>query len=271
MTSKPPFFLDPASKNARMNKPTNPDARVFDTFMRRESETSTAESSAANSNTSYSTAPTPASISSPGQIGSVGKEEYRDEDMLDVDAKPAPSSLDSLLRPSPSGTTSSTSQHNTADPSEVASSKKPSIQAIVTHLESVVRTFIEAINDRNLILGHPVTSSFDPKFSANTPPPWPQGTENLTQYLQRLIGLAAETEYKMLIQSLDTHVYKNGHAGVFVTSDVIGVPPGVVRHVVAIFRFRKRDGSWRCFTVEEVIGIENTGDGDAGGGFAGPF
>lgn len=256
-----------------MNTPTNPDAKVFDTCMRRVSETSTAESSVSNSNTSYSTAPTPASTSSPGRTNSVGKEEYHDEEMANVDAKPALSSLDSLLRPSPLGTTSSTGHrhHHVADPSEVASSKKPSVQAIVTHLESVVRTLIDAINDRNLTLGHSVTSSFDPKFSANTPPPWPQGSENLTEYLQRLIGLAAETEYKMLIQSLDTHVYKNGHAGVFVTSDVIGVPPGVVRHVVAIFRFRKRDGSWRCFTVEEVIGIENTGDGDAGGGFTGPF
>lgn len=235
--------------------------------MRRESTTSTADSSAANSNTSYSTAPTPASTSSPGPI-------KEDEEMTDVDAKPAPSSLDSLLRTSSaSGTvTGSSSSHHPTDLSEVASSKKPSVQAIVQHLESVARTFIEAINDRKLTLDHPVTSSFDPKFSATTPPPWPQGTENLTEYLQRLIGLAAETEYKMLIQSLDTHVYKNGHAGVFVTSDVIGVPPGVVRHVVAIFRFRKRDGFWRCFTVEEVIGIENTGDGEpGGGGFAGPF
>jgi hypothetical protein len=186
-----------------------------------------------------------------------------------VDVKPVPSSLDSLLRSSPSGIPNSTVHHH-ADLAEVASSKKPSVQAIVTHLESVVRTFIEAINDRLLTPDHPVTASFDPKFSTNSPPPWPQGTENLPQYLQRLISLTTETEYKMLIQSLDTHVYKNGHAGVFAAGDVIGVPPGVVRHVVAIFRFRKRDGLWRCFTVEEVIGIENTADGEPGG-FGGGF
>lgn len=254
------------------------DAKIFGHYdERRESEVSAAESnSATNSNTSYSTAPTPASTSSPGQTNTfIGKVEPHDDDMLDaVDAKPAISSLDSLLRTSSSASTTSPHHHHLTDLSEVASSKKPSVQAIVVHLESVVRTFIDAINNRTLTLDHPVTASFDPKFTANTPPPWPQGTEDLAEYLRRLITLTAQTEYKMVIQGLDTHVYKNGHAGVFVTSDVLGVPPDVVRHVVAIFRFRKRDGFWRCFIVEEIIGIENTADGEPGsigGGFAGPF
>ncbi|GIZ45410.1 hypothetical protein CKM354_000857700 [Cercospora kikuchii] len=235
------------------------DAKSFDMFVQSESGSSTAGSSKANTNTSHSTAPTPASLSSPAP-SSLSFKEDPDAIIPEEDVKPSLSSLDSLLQ-----------SKAPPDLSEVASKAKPSVQAIVTLLEDIVRTFIDLINDRMLTPDHPVTASFDPKFSANTPPPWPQGTEDLPAYLKRLISLAAETEYRMVVQGLDTHVYKNGHAGVFVTSDVIGVPPGVVRHVVAIFRFRKRDGAWRCFTVEEVIGIQNTSDGDPIGGFAGPF
>ncbi|KAI5356841.1 Putative NTF2-like domain superfamily protein [Septoria linicola] len=262
----------------------HPDAKAFDSFMRRESEASTAASSTtAYSNTSYSTVATPAStISSPGgrgnSVSAKDEEEedlkyHHDEQMSDVDIKPSLSSLDAPSLSSLDALLNSSSSRgpHSSDLSEVASTSKPSVQAIVTHLESVVRTFIELINARALTPDHPITASFDPKFSANTPPPWPQGTESLPAYIARLISLAAETEYRMIIQALDTHVYKNGHAGVFVTSDVVGVPPGTVRHIVAIFRFRKREGSWRCFTVEEVIGIENTGDGEPdGAGSIGP-
>ncbi|KAM3416381.1 hypothetical protein BST61_g7979 [Cercospora zeina] len=207
------------------------------------------------------TAPTPDSLSSPAPSSVSFKEDPDATIPEEEDVKPALTSLDSLLQ-----------SKAPSELSEVASKTKPSVQAIVTLLEDIVRTFIDLINDRQLTLDHPVTESFDHKFSATSPPPWPQGVEDLAAYLKRIITLAAETEYRMVVQGLDTHVYKNGHAGVFVTSDVIGVPPGVVRHVVAIFRFRKRDGAWRCFTVEEVIGIQNTSDGEPiAGGFAGPF
>jgi hypothetical protein len=134
------------------------------------------------------------------------------------------------------------------------SSLKPSVQDIVAHLESIVRDFMDTVNHRQLHMHHPILAYFDSRFSTTSPPPWPPVEEDLQTYIGRLMMITmSNPDYRMENMLLDTHVYKNGHAGVFVTFQVSGVPPGVTRLTVAIFRFRKRDGKWRCFTVEEVI------------------
>lgn len=210
---------------------------------RRSSNTSTVDSTAA-SGSEFSKDLTPASSTSP-ETNIAKTDEELDTEMTEVSPPRSSSPVKqeenvSPPRPAPSLST--------------ANAQKPSVQAIVTHLEMVVRTFIAAINERTLHPSNPIHDDFDPRFSATSPPPWPPEQEDYQSYIGRLNAITlASPSYSMDNLVLDTHVYKNGHAGVFVTFEVNGVPPGMKRLTVAIFRFRKRDGRWRCFTVEEVI------------------
>lgn len=142
----------------------------------------------------------------------------------------------------------------TAAPTYSTRTNPKTTQEVATNLEDLIRSQIAAINGQQMDINDPIWSPhFTQDFKCHVIPVWSNEDLDLQGYLNRLKRTFVETpEYQVVITDISTEVFGNHWAQLYVSSDAYGVPPGVVRPIMAVYRFRKDDEVWKCFAIETI-------------------
>ncbi|KAK4508223.1 hypothetical protein PRZ48_001961 [Zasmidium cellare] len=140
--------------------------------------------------------------------------------------------------------------------------KSKNKSATATYLETMVRAWENALDRRLLDPDHPIWRGvIDPSFTVIPTHPYDPIPLDFSQFMAHLRNMIASSEdsYRLKIHDMDTDVNEEaGTATVFMNLEVSGLPLGVTKPSVAVFRFRKgRDGNWRVTTYEAAEGIES--------------
>lgn len=127
----------------------------------------------------------------------------------------------------------------------------------------MVLAWENALDRRILDPDHPIWRGvIDPSFTVIPTHPYDPIPLDFRQFMAHPKNTIASSEdsYRLKILEMDMDVdEETGSATVFMNLEVSGLPLGVTKPSVAVFRFRKgRDGNWRVTTYEAAEGIEGT-------------
>lgn len=117
---------------------------------------------------------------------------------------------------------------------------------IESHLISVAKTFVQAINIRDFHPNSPLWSSMCDSFRASPHPPNPPVNVPRLEWLEWMHQLyEANPEWKM--ECMDASCYVEKKEGeVFMNLETSGIPPGIVTRSCALVKFRELKTGWRC-------------------------
>lgn len=130
-------------------------------------------------------------------------------------------------------------------------------RAVAKRVESLVRDFLDALNERRFDVTDPIYRLKSPSFRAHAEHISTHGS-TLTEYLSAFRKLTAEhPQHYAKIMDMTTYVDRDdgdGYAKVFANLEVSGCPAGIVRKSVAVVEFRLEDGEWKCVSTGSMVG-----------------
>lgn len=133
----------------------------------------------------------------------------------------------------------------------------PRDQAVAGLVESLVREFLDALNERRFDVADPIYRHKSPSFRAHAEHISTHGA-TLTEHLSAFRKLTMEhPQHYAKIMDMTTYVDLedgDGYAKVFANVDVSGCPAGIVRKTVAVVEFRLEDGEWKCVSNGSMVG-----------------
>ena len=137
---------------------------------------------------------------------------------------------------------------------------------IAHEVEAICHAFVNAVNQRTLSIDDPIWHHMAPVFRADADFPAQAQELDLAGLLQTIKGIISDNPgHHMRILSLDTEVNRyDDRANVYMTTEVHGVPEGVVGQNVAVFEFQKLDDRWRGVRYQGLRGMGGLQSGFGG-------
>ncbi|KAK4622248.1 hypothetical protein CLAFUW4_06682 [Fulvia fulva] len=141
-----------------------------------------------------------------------------------------------------------------------------STRPIALEVEAICHAFVNAVDQRTLSIHDPVWRHMAPVFRADADFPGQNRELDLPGLLDTIQGIInADPGHHMRILTLNTEVdTSRRQASVYMTTEIHGVPAGVVRQNVAVFEFRERDGQWRGARYRGLRGMGGLQSGFGG-------